>query len=170
VINNSNLALPDAPEWLAKEAIARLLRQTPILSGKLRTVLSYSGDDLDDADPDNLPRPFLRLRAWPGPSGWFAAGQHRFPVQFSVEIGVDGTADRDILKLWNAVRVCLSPGNLSPWQTDNPGQTVLAAMMAAGLTTWEFHEAAYQVRSPGKGQNRYMYGTGLMEGQLLINT
>lgn len=170
MISNSNLPLPDAPEYLAKAAIARLLRQTPILSGKLRTVLSYDGDDLDDADPDNLPRPFLRLRAWPGPSGWFAAGQHKFPVQFSIELGVDGTSDRDLLKLWHAVRTTLSPRALSPWQADNPGQTVLNVLMDAGLTTWEFSEAAYGIRSPGQGKNRYVYGTGLMEGQLLINT
>jgi len=170
VISNSNLALPDAPEYLAKAAIVRLLKQTPILSGKLKAVLSYDGDDLDDADPDNIPRPFLRLRAWPSASGWFAAGQHRFPVQFSFELGVDGTSDRDLLKLWHAVRTVLSPGKLSPWQADNPGQTVLNVMLDAGLTTWEFQEAAYGIKDPGNGKNRYMYGTGIMEGQLLINT
>jgi hypothetical protein len=170
VINASNLALRDAPEFLAKEAIVRLLRQSPPLAGQVKTILSYDGDDLDDADPDNLPRPFLRLRAWPGPSAWFAAGQHRFPVMFSFELGVDGTADRDILKLWHAVRTVLSPTKPSPWQDANPGQTVLQVMLAAGLTTWEFLEAAYQVKTPGKGMNRYMYGTGLMQGQLLVNT
>ena len=167
MINVSNLQLPDAPEWAAKAAIARLIRQTPLLSGKLKLVLSYDGDDLDDADPDNLPRPFIRLRAWPGPSGWFAAGQHRFPVHFTFEIGVDGTADRDLLKFWNAIRTVLSPGAVSPW---DPTMTVLNVMMNAGLTTWEFLEAAYQIRDPGQGQNRYMYGTGLMQGDLLINT
>lgn len=167
MISNSNLPLPDAPEYVAKAAIARLLRQTPILSGKVRAVLAYEGDDLDDADPDNLPRPFIRLRAWPGPSGWFAAGQHRFPVQFSIEIGVDGTSDRDLLKIWGAIRTALSPLAVSPW---DPTQTVLNVMQAAGLTTWEFHEAGYNVRTPGQGRNRYMYGVALMEGQLLINT
>lgn len=165
--SHSNLPLPDAPEYLAKAAIARLLRQAPILSGKLGAVLAYEGDDLDDADADNLPRPFLRLRAWPGPSGWFAAGQHRFPVMFSIELGVDGTSDRDLLKLWHAVRLALSPGRPSPW---DPTQTVLQAMKAAGLATWEFTEAAYAVRNPGHGKNRYMYGTGLMQGDLLVNT
>jgi hypothetical protein len=163
----TNLPLPDAPEYLAKAAIARLLRQTPILSGKVRTVLSYDGDDLDDASPDDIPRPFIRLRAWPGPSAWFAAGQHKFPVMFSVELGVDGTSDRDILKLWNAVRLALKPMGVSPWDAT---RTVLNEMQDAGLTTWEFHEAAYGVRDPGKGTNRYMYGTGLMEGWLLIDT
>lgn len=170
MISASNLPLPDAPEYLAKAAIARLLRQTPVLQGKVKTVLSYDGDDLDDADPDNIPRPFLRLRAWPGGSAWFAAGQHKFPVNFSIELGVDGTSDRDLLKLWNAVRTTLSPMALSPWQADNPGQTVLNAMMDAGLTTWEFHEAATAIRNPGAGKNRYMYGIGLMEALMLINT
>lgn len=170
MISNSNLALPDAPEYAAKSAIARLIRQSPPLAGKLKTVLSYDGDDADDLDPDELPRPFVRLRAWPGPSGWFAAGQHRFPVQFSFELGADGTSDRDILKLWHALRTVLSPGRLSPWQDRNPGQTVLNVMMDSGLTTWEFLEAAYAIRDPGKGRNRYVYGTGLMQGDLLINT
>lgn len=170
MISATNLALPDAPEYTAKAAVARLLRQSPPLAGKLKTVLSYDGDDLDDADPDDLPRPFLRLRAWPGPSGWFAAGQHRFPVNFSIEMGVDGTSDRDLLKLWHAVRTVLSPQALSPWQAITPGQTVLNVLLDAGLTTWEFTEAAYDVRNPGKGANRYMYGTGIMTGQLLINT
>jgi hypothetical protein len=167
VISASNLPLPDAPEWAAKTAIARLLRQTPLLQGKLRAILSYEGDDLDDADPDNLPRPFIRIRAWPGPSGWFAAGQHRFPVMFSFELGCDGTSDRDILKLWHAIRIALSPSRPGPW---DPTHTVLNYLLDNGLTTWEFTEAAYAIRDPGKGKNRYMYGTGLMEGTLLINT
>jgi hypothetical protein len=118
-------------------------------------------------DPDELPRPFLRLRTWPGPSGWFAAGQHRFPVRFSIELGVDGTGDRDLLKLWHAVRTILSPQAPSPW---NAGMTVLNEMQAVGLTTWEFDEAGYDIRHPGKGKNRYLYAIALMHGDMLITT
>ena len=68
-----------------------LLRNDPWLTGRLRFLLSYDGEVLDDADPDDIPRPFLRVKLRPGASGWFAAGQHRFPVQFQLEMAVDGT-------------------------------------------------------------------------------
>ena len=163
----NQITLPDAPEWTAKQCIVNLIENSAILKGKLASFTHYSGDLLDDADPDQLPKPFCRLHVKPGPSGWFAAGQHRFPVQFAWEMGVEGTDNRPLLALWHALRMSLSPGAIAP---GDGTKTVLQVMMAAGLSTWEFLDATYEVVNPGKGQNRYIFGVGFQTGQLLINT
>ena len=129
-------------------------------------LLSYDGDVLDDADPDDIPRPFLRVKLRPGTSGWFAAGMHKFPVQFQVEMAVDGTRDSNLLKLWHHVRLALSPRLMAP----GGNLTVLQVMMAGGMSTWKFSQAMYEIVDSGQGKLRYIYGLGYMEADLLINT
>lgn len=163
----SNLQLPDGPEWTAKMGVVNLLKNSPLLKGKLPTFLCYDGHVDDDSDPDSLPKPFVRLRVKPGPSNWFAAGQHKFPVEFQFELAVEGTSERPLLALWHAIRLSLSPLRAAP---GDGSKTVLDVLQATGLSTWEFNEAAYAVENAGKGQNRYLYGVGYCTGWLLINT
>jgi hypothetical protein len=158
---------PDGPETKIHLAVANLIQQHPLLSGTLATFLHYSGDLQDDADPDNLPRPFVRLNSRPGTGTWFAAGQHQFTMKFMLELGVDGTDIRPMMNLWSAIRTALSPTKPAP---GDGTKTVLNVMMAAGLVTWKFDEAAYEIVNPGKGANRYLYGLGEMSGSMLVNT
>lgn len=164
----SNPPLPVAPETTAKLAVVNLLKQSPLLKGALVKFLTYDGDLDDDAEPDNLPKPFVRLLARPGPSSWFAAGQHQFTMQFQFEIGTDGTADAPLLSIWHAIRLALSPYAVAP---GDGTQTIGALLREAGLVTWEFTEADYGVVRPkGQGTMRYQYGVGIVEAKILVST
>jgi hypothetical protein len=148
-------------------AIVTLLKNDPTLKTNVRHFLYYNGQDvLDDADADNIPKPFIRLHVRPGASGWFAAGQHKFPVHFMLEIAVNGTNSRNILKLWSQIRVALSPRRMAP----SGNLTVLQVLQAGGLATWKISGAAYGIENGGKGELRYLYGYGIVDGDLLVNT
>lgn len=159
--------LPDSPEYTAKELLAMLVKNSPLLKGKIN-FFSYSPDDgpYADASPENLPRPFIRLSIRPQTSNWAYAMIMKYPFECVYELGVDGLYDRALLALWHAVRLSLSDQQPAPGGV----KTVLEVKRAARISVSEMEMAGYAVSQKGQGVNRFLYGVGFMKCEILINS
>jgi hypothetical protein len=163
--NNSLDDLPDCPEWTAKQILATLIRNSSLLAGKIN-FFSYSPEDgpFADANPDSLPRPFVRIHIRPTQSSWFAAGVMKYPMEVVMELGVDGVYDRPLLALWHAVRTSLSDRQMAPGGL----KTVLQVKQEARISVSEQELADYAVANLGTGIARFLYGVGYMRCEMLI--
>jgi hypothetical protein len=159
--------LPDAPEYTAKTVLCGLVKNSPLLAGKIN-FYSYSKEDGPHADaaPENLPRPFVRVHIRPQTSSWFAAGIHRFPFEAVCELGVNGVYDEPLLALWNAVRMALSDQQMAPGGI----KTVREVKQAARITVSEFELADYTVANLGTGVARFLFGIGYLRCEILVST
>lgn len=163
-----DLELPDSPEYRAHLALMNLITGNPLIRSAVppNQLFFYEGNPFDDYLPANLPRPFIRCRPIPDESKWFTEGQHRFPMQWFVELGINGWRVRSLMNLWHAVRLAVSPNRMMP----DGSEHVRDYLIKNGISNIEFNKTAYEIVNAGTGANQFLYGQGIMTVQLFINT
>jgi hypothetical protein len=128
-LNYPRLDLPAAQEVGAFRAVDRIIRQDPACRAAFgRSIYSWTGDALDDAEPTWDTCPWIRLSPVPGRADWENVGQHRFPMSVAIELAAAGTRIDELMNLWGIVRAALFP--------QGPAQlaVVQGIIQAAGIT------------------------------------
>lgn len=164
LLNYPRLDLTDAQETLAFRAIDRILRQDPAVKPTFgRSIYSWLGDALDEAEPSLDMCPWLRLTPAPGTAEWENAGQHRMPMTVGIEIAVAGTRVDNLMNAYATIRAALFP------QAPAQLAIVQGIIQAAQITKGTLTKAAYGTRRDDKG-NKLLYAMGSLELLLLVNT
>lgn len=164
LLNYPKLELPVAAEVAAFRAIDKIVRTDPVCKRTFnRSIYSWTGDALDDAEPGFDTCPWMRLSPSPDPSGWGNSGQQRFPMTVGIELASAGTNIDNLMNLFGIVRYALFP--------QDPAQfaAVRAVIQAANITQGEFTRAAYAVRTDEKS-NKILKAAGNLELVIYVNT
>lgn len=163
-LNAPDLKLPDTEEVTAFRCIDRIIRTDKVLQAVVgRNFYSWTGNNLDDADPTTATLPWVRLSCSGLPMDWATEGQHRSPLMVTVELAVMGTNSDNLVKLWGAVRKALFP------REAEARDAVRAAQCAAMVQKITLRLGPTLPKKLGDG-TKILYASGAIELLLHINT
>ena len=166
-LNYPDLPLPAPPEETAFSAIEQILSTDEMLNSVTETFLAWRGNIEDTWDPTNSNCPFLRISPSGAESNWETEGQHRMPMEITIEAAVMGSDRRQIQRYWGAIRSALWPQN-DPERRD----FIRGLTQTAGISRPILTAPAYGVIEVGetKGGSRITLATGTLVLILLVST
>jgi hypothetical protein len=165
LLNIKDLNLSDSPETVAFEAVEKILRTDPDVKRLFKSIYSWQGDALDDAQPTYDACPWLRITPAPETSDWTNVGQHKMPMSVAIEIAVQGTRVRNLMNAFSVIRAAIFPA---------PGSdrfnVVEAAIGNTAITKVRFTRPAYGTAKDQATSAKMLVGMGGLELNLNVNT
>jgi hypothetical protein len=162
--SSPHLELPDGTEWIAYDAIVKVLKNDPTFGRVINTFVDWDGSSNDTAEPAYSLCPFCRIGPFPAESGWLTETQHLAPMALRITLAVKGTRIREIMNLWAAMRNAIWP------QTEPQMSKARDPMTAAKIWRPTIMLNAYGATEPDSEACRMLIADGTIKFALPIQT